>query len=410
MDKSKSGVNVHKLAKKLKDQGGKLFKRLIGNIPESDLDEDAERFPAVIDSDVLRHLRSIAGISADIATASADSYAQPLHKERKGKALWKLGAIFDKASALRKQSKLIHWLEKRFEGETETTALCAIPKDLDVRLHRDLWSKGIPIILTSGTLSASGQSLSGGDFTRAKEQLGLNHMPDRRVSSVSMASPFDYRRNTLLYIPENMPFPNSQDKDYITAIADEVERLVLASNGHAAVLFTSYNAMGQVYSIIKKRGLEFPLFRLERGDIGAIDEFKKSGNGILFASGALWEGIDIPGDALSMLIIVKLPFPVPDPIGDYERSLCGDMETYKARAIIPDMLVKLKQGFGRLIRNETDTGLCAILDCRTGERGAYRGRVLAALPDCNVTSDVNDIGRFLRQRKSQGYFTVGGNS
>jgi len=79
--------------------------------------------------------------------------------------------------------------------------------------------------------------------------------------------------------------------------------------------------MGIVYSALKKRGIPFPMFRLDKGGVKEIERFKKSGNGVLFASGALWEGIDIPGDALSMLIMVKLPFPVPNPIGKYEQTL-----------------------------------------------------------------------------------------
>jgi len=162
--------------------------------------------------------------------------------------------------------------------------------------------------------------------------------------------------------------------------------------------------MEQVHAILKRRSLPFPLFRLERGGVHAIERFKKSGNGILLASGALWEGIDIPGDTLSMLIIVKLPFAVPDPIGDYERELCGDMETYKARAVVPDMLVKLKQGYGRLIRSEYDTGVCAILDSRANNRGAYRQRVLSALPKCNVTSNYKAVRDFYLDKKPTAYF------
>ena len=143
---------------------------------------------------------------------------------------------------------------------------------------------------------------------------------------------------------------------------------------------------------------------MERGGVHAIEQFKESGNGILLASGALWEGIDIPGDTLSMLIIVKLPFAVPDPIGDYERSLCGDMTTYKARAIVPDMLVKLKQGYGRLIRSEFDTGVCAILDSRANRRGAYRQRVLSALPECNITSNYKAVRDFYLDKKPAAYF------
>ncbi len=208
----------------------------------------------------------------------------------------------------------------------------------------------------------------------------------------------------MLYISNKVPYPDQNNKGYIAAVADEVERLVRASHGHAAVLFTSYNVLGQVHAILQKRGLPFPLFRMARRDTTALERFKESDGGVLFASGALWEGIDIPGDALSMLIIVKLPFAAPDPIGDYERSVLGSMEAYKNKALIPDMLVKLKQGFGRLIRIETDTGVCAILDCRANESGSYHRRSLAALPPCGMTTDIRDIEPFLRTAKPDSYF------
>ncbi|MCL2873968.1 MAG: ATP-dependent DNA helicase [Defluviitaleaceae bacterium] len=412
LGKSNSGINVHRLAKKMTEQNGKLFNRLNDSIPKDDSDDDAERFPAVVEGDVSRHLKSIAGITADLANVFADSRVPKPYEERKSKVLWRLGVYGERVSELRKHSRLIHWFEKRTEGEKITDVLCAIPKDLDERLYHDLWSKGIPVVLTSGTLSAGNHnhnhthehSITTADFTRAKQTLGLDHLPERTLFDTTMPSPFDYKRNTLLYISESVPFPDNKDKRYIAAVADEIERLVTASHGHVAVLFTSYNAMGQVHAILKNRNLSFPLFRLERGGVHAIERFKRSNNGILLASGALWEGIDIPGDTLSMLSIVKLPFAVPDPIGDYERELCGDMETYKARAIVPDMLVKLKQGHGRLIRSETDTGVVAILDSRANERGAYRQRVLAALPECKTTSDIEAVRDFFVDKKPAAYF------
>lgn len=199
-------------------------------------------------------------------------------------------------------------------------------------------------------------------------------------------------------------FPNQQDKRYIAAVADEIERLVRMSHGHAAVLFTSYNAMGQVFAMLKERGLSYPMFQMGRRDTAALEKFKTSGNGILFASGSFWEGIDIPGNALSLLVIVKLPFAAPDPISDYEQTLYGDMDAYKARVLVPEMLIKLKQGFGRLIRAETDTGVCAILDSRAREGGAYHRCVLDTLPDCPSTSDAGDIRRFMEKRKPLAYF------
>jgi ATP-dependent DNA helicase DinG len=417
--KSSSGVNVHRLAKKLEEQSGKLMQSLNNSIPLEGFDDEVERFSVTIGNhtkntnsknnpSAIHYLGNISSIAGELALAVADSRVQEYNKERKSNVLWRLFKMGEKIFALRKHTKLIYWLEKQVEGQTKTDALCAIPKDLDERLHRDLWSSGIPIILTSGTLSASG------GFTRAKQTLGLNHLPERRLFTTTMPSPFDYKNNTLLYISENVPFPDNKDKNYVAAIADEIERLVIASHGRAAVLFTSYNAMGQVHAILTRRRNEgglridgrppFPLFRLERGGTHAIEKFKASGNGILLASGALWEGIDIPGDTLSMLIIVKLPFAVPDPIGDYERSLCGDMRTFKNKVIIPDMQVRLKQGDGRLVRSESDTGCVAIFDIRALEGGAYHDPVLAALPERNITSDIEVVRRFFLDKKPQNYF------
>lgn len=252
--------------------------------------------------------------------------------------------------------------------------------------------------LTSGTLSAAG------DFSRVKQSLGIARMNEHRLTETSKPSPFDYRRNALLYLSGAVPFPDNNDKAYITAVANEVERLVRASNGHAVVLFTSYTTMGLVYAVLKERSLPYPVFRMGKGDTAALEKFKASGNGILFAAGALWEGIDVPGDALSMLIIVKLPFAAPDPIGDHERSQYGGMQAYMARVLLPDMLVKLKQGFGRLIRTESDTGVCAILDCRANMYGAYYRHILNALPECQVTSSIRETEYFMQDRKSSEYF------
>jgi ATP-dependent DNA helicase DinG len=101
---------------------------------------------------------------------------------------------------------------------------------------------------------------------------------------------------------------------------------------------------------------------------------------------------------------VRLPFAVPDPIGEYEQTLYKNMNEYKAKVVVPEMLIKLKQGFGRLIRTETDTGCVAILDSRAGTSGAYRRRTLAALPNCRVTANIVDIAAFIKAKKSPEYF------
>lgn len=393
--KSLGGVNIHRLAKKLEDQGRRLFRRLREALPD-DISDEAERLPACMDADATRHLKSIGGIADGLITAIEDSHAQPRFRERMVRAVWMLGNLKDRAAKLYRHGDLVCWLE--LSDDQSGMTLSAIPKNLDERLHMDIWSKGLPIVLTSGTLSANK------DFTRVKRSLGISRMWEALVLETSQPSPFDYHRNALLYISPNTPFPDQQDKQYIAAVADEVERLVRASHGHAAVLFTSYNVMGLVHALLAKRNLPFPIFQMGRRDTTALEKFRASGNGVLLAAGSFWEGIDIPGDALSMLIIVKLPFAAPDPIGDYEKTLYPDMDAYKTQALVPDMLVKLKQGFGRLIRTETDTGVCAILDCRAREGAAYHERVLGALPLCRTISDVSEISDFFQSKKSPQYF------
>jgi hypothetical protein len=140
-------------------------------------------------------------------------------------------------------------------------------------------------VLTSGTLSAAG------DFSRIKRTLGIDFVKNR-VTEISKPSPFNYRKNSLIYIPENIPFPDQNSDEYILAVANGIEKLIYASHGHAAVLFTSYKAMDKVWEHLSKRSIPFPMFRLGKGSVREIERFKKSGNGILFAAGALWEGID----------------------------------------------------------------------------------------------------------------------
>ena len=394
-----SPTPVRRLALKLEGQGKSLFRLLNENIPKGSYDDETERFATVMDEQAARHLSNICRIIDNLELALAEKPVLDRYKGRCSQALWELGNIYEQAAVLERHGSLVCWLEREKPKETEASLLRAIPKNLDELLYRDIWSKGVPIVLTSGTLSASGS------FEHIKRSLGLNRIRSGGLLETSKPSPFRYMDNTLLYISETMPFPTGYwDERYVGAVAEETARLIRASYGHAAVLFTSYKVMDMVFERLSKRNLGFTLFRLDRGGVGAIDRFRRSGNGVLFASGALWEGIDLPGDILSLLVIVKLPFPVPDPISEYEQTLYLGMDEYKRKVIVPEMLVKLKQGFGRLIRSETDTGVVALLDSRAAFYSTYRERVLLALPNCPVTDDIKIAETFFRQKKPPGYF------
>ena len=407
---------VRKTAKKMSGVYFRLFNSLSSQMTLSENEDDADRYTVEIDDELESLLQKVHSMADELGCFLKDAEISGKNEGLHERVLWGLKQLKEQTMAFIKREELIIWL-KKLENNTEAGALsetwlCAIPKNLDARLYKDLWSKNIPIILTSGTLSAGWALPStpaylrgrGGDFSHIKRTLGIDRV-EIRHSETSKPSPFDYKKNALLYISNTMPYPDYNSGGYMEALTDEITGLINASHGHAAVLFTSYRVMDKVWETLRGRGLPFPLFRLDKkSGMNAIDAFKESGNGVLFASGAMWEGIDIPGDALSLLIIVKLPFAVPDPVGEYEKTLYVDMRDYKEHAVVPDMLIKLKQGFGRLIRTEKDTGAVAILDSRVNERGAYRKRVLEALPDCRVTSNIISVEQFFKAKKTPEYF------
>lgn len=287
-----------------------------------------------------------------------------------------------KLTILRDYTQSIYWLER-----TGTSySICTLPKQLDFMLFEDIWSKEIPYILTSGTLSV------GGDFTHIKRNIGIALSKPNRVLETSKSSPFDYMENALLYLPAAMPFPDVKNAEYMQAVEEQIEALIAGTHGHTLILFTSYRMMERVFAVLQERVTAYPLFMMGKGRLNVLDDFRKSGNGILFASDSAGEGIDLAGDILSSLIVVKLPFPIPDPISDYEKSLYSNFYDYLDEVIVPGMLIKLRQWIGRGIRRETDSCVFTILDSRAN--GRYKRDILAALPDLPVTDQLSEVGRF----------------
>ena len=267
---------------------------------------------------------------------------------------------------------------------------CATSNRVPQLLRSALWNTREPTILTSGTLAAAG------DFLHTEQLLGLAaYAPLRHFRA---DSPFDYVKKCLLYIPKRQAA--APENQYL---ADQIVQLVSACHGHALVLFTSYRQMRNVYDALGGR-LAFPVFQVGRGQNRSIQQFKQSGNGVLFAAGSCWEGIDFPGDMVSLLIIAKLPFPIPDPVSDYERQKYPTLQEYIAVEIIPEMQKKLRQGFGRAIRTEQDSCVVAILDERAGIGGKYHDAALAALPTCPTTEKIEDVQQFIREQKRPDYF------
>ena len=283
------------------------------------------------------------------------------------------------------------------EDERGGSMLCASASDLTAQFRQTLWQQDKPMVLASGTLAV------GQDFRHFKEETGL--LADGRVREFVAPSPFDYSRNCLLYLP-HIP-PNQGDKDYYDQLAEEMVALLDAAHGHTLALFTSYAAMSAVKERLRRKTLNYPLFTLGRNSAHTMEQFKASPGSVLLATGAAWEGFDFPGDCVSLLIIPRLPFPLPDARKEKERENHPTLRAFLRAVVVPEMQIKLKQGFGRAIRTETDTCVVAILDERAAQGRRYFMDMIAALPEMPVTDSLTEVEQFIRAVKTEHYFQEG---
>ena len=295
---------------------------------------------------------------------------------------------------LQKNSKYV--LHLRMDKE-KIPVLCAASREIPQLLREMLWDReqALSVILTSGTLKA------GKGFARTLQMTGLEGRTD--VQSYVAESPFAYEENCLLYLPKTLRKCKRGSKEEVEMVAGQIHSLICSTYGHTLVLFTSYTLMGSVYQILRD-GIPFPMVEVWRHSQEEILRFKTMENAVLFAAGSCWEGVDFPGDMVSSLIIVKLPFAVPDPISEAEKETYESLEDYIQAIIVPDMQKKLRQGFGRAIRTETDTCVVSILDFRAVKGGKYHEDVMCALPPCQMAEELREVQDFIRSRKGVEYY------
>ncbi len=272
--------------------------------------------------------------------------------------------------------------------------LCAASRNVSEQLGKTLREQRVPVILTSGTLRA------GNSFERIRQELGLI---SAAVGEFTAESPFNYEENCLLYTPQTEQKIAADTEAEIAYLAKQILNLTAATHGHTLALFTSYSLMSRIHKRLKD-SLAFPLLMIWRHSERVIGQFKQLPNAVLFAAGSCWEGMDFPGDMVSSLVIPRLPFPVPTPLNRAEQEKYPSLSAYIQAAIVPKMQRKLRQGFGRAIRTETDTCVISILDQRAALEGRYHQAVLEALPKMPLTRELKEVERFVQEKKSAGYF------
>ena len=269
-----------------------------------------------------------------------------------------------------------------FETFTRGFALTSTPLDVAVPFKRCMAELPCSWVMTSATL-AVGQS-----FEHFNQRMGLEE-----AKSLQLDSPFDYWRNSLLYLPSGLPEP--QDHAFIPALVDAAVPVINACGGRTFMLFTSYRALNEAAELLQDR-IEFPLLiQGESPPREMIDKFRTLGNAVLLGTASFWEGVDVRGDALSCVIIDKLPFAAPnDPVMearlDAIRQRGGNPF---AEYQIPQAVITLKQGVGRLIRDQHDRGVLMICDIRLRTR-AYGKTFLDSLPRMPRTQKLAIVERF----------------
>jgi ATP-dependent DNA helicase DinG len=273
----------------------------------------------------------------------------------------------------------VYWFERRNKG----VFLAATPIDVSQILREKLFEMFDTVILTSATLTVAGR------FEFIRQRMGLDH-----AKETALPPEFDYGEQALLYLPQRMP--DVRDSGFAGKAADEIATLLKLSEGRAFCLFTSYAQMNELFERLRNR-LDFPLLLQGTAPRSVLlERFKTTANAVLFATASFWQGVDVPGEQLSCVIVDRLPFAAPsDPIvAARVRALEDEGRNPFAEFQVPQAVLSLKQGFGRLIRTKTDRGVLALLDTRI-QRMPYGKIFLESLPRYRRTSDLGEVERFL---------------
>ena len=279
------------------------------------------------------------------------------------------------------EKNFVYWFERRNKG----VFLAATPIDVSQILRERLFEQFDTVVLTSATLTVEGK------FSYIRQRLGLDHVKER-----ALPPEFDYKEQALFYLPRKMP--DVRDAGFATKAADEIVELLERSQGRAFCLFTSYAQMKELFERVRQR-VEFPLLLQGTAPRSALlEKFKNTPAAVLFATASFWQGVDVPGEQLSCVIVDRLPFAVPsDPIvAARVKLLQEDGRNAFAEYQVPQAVLALKQGFGRLIRTRTDRGVLALLDSRI-QRMPYGRIFLESLPSYRTTQELAEVGRFLEQ-------------
>lgn len=279
----------------------------------------------------------------------------------------------------------VFWAATERRGNLIITGLNAAPINVGQVLQEKLFETKHSVILTSATLTV------GGEFEYVKGRLGLERYDRDRLQTYQAASPFNYREQALVCLARDLPRPQAAKSGFDWAVREAIIRLVRASQGRALVLFTSHRLLKEVYYDVREEleaaDIQVLAQSLDGSRTALAEELRNGARTVVFGASSFWEGVDIPGNSLSLVIIVRLPFWPPNlpvieaRVEDLKKRGLSPFYLYS----VPQAVIRFKQGFGRLIRTRNDRGAVVILDPRLADRSCrYRHQFLASLPQSEV--------------------------
>lgn len=280
-------------------------------------------------------------------------------------------------------SDKVRWIECSHMKLLANVNVSDAELDLSTAMANYLHSKFATIVMCSATISTNRQF----DFIRQRLGITEEKLPNKKVLTAICDSPFNYAKQSMLAIATDMPLP--EEANFVSAAAEQIWQVLQVSRGGTFVLFTSYEMMQQCFNILQERLIAERFKAYKQGDLNRselLSGFKSSSRSVLFGTDSFWEGVDVAGEALRCVIIVKLPFKVPS-----EPIIQARMEAIRLEGgipfmdyLLPQAIVKFKQGFGRLIRNKNDRGCIVCLDKRLITKG-YGKQILNSLPKCQYS-------------------------
>ena len=281
----------------------------------------------------------------------------------------------------------VYWIDITTRQKSIRIELRAVPVDISTILREKVYNKTRSIIFTSATLTVNRK------FDFIKGRIGLENNLE-----LLLDSPFDFRKQVLLYIEDNLPDPSYKLDIFKEKVIERIKEILKITKGRTFVLFTSYELLKKSSEVLKKHFSEMEI--VMQGEIPKwqmLENFKEGKIDILLGTNTFWQGVDIPGKALECVIITKIPFSVPDdPVTEARMEyIAAQKKDPFINYTLPFAIIMLKQGFGRLIRTKKDYGVVAILDPRIRTR--YYGKwFIESLPECKIVNDIDSIEQFYK--------------